>query len=207
LIINNYFIFFVRFMVFAGVIRTEVHGAEQLISIGNRIVIANHPSYLDIVILLSLVPNACCIVNSNLLSKPFIGTIISSAGFISANLGSEQVINDCVKAINRGCPLIIFPEGTRSVPGRAYKFHRGFAHVALKSGVDIQPVIIQCEPSLLAKGIPWYKIPEQSAKFIIDVKPPIKVASIVDVNEAAAITSRNMEQYFESYYSQEIRLK
>ncbi len=206
-IINKSFILFVRFMCFVGVIQIEVQSAERLVNIGNSVVIANHPSYLDIVILLSLMPDACCIVNSKLLSNPFIGLVVSSAGFICNNVDPEQVINDCVRALNRGCPLVIFPEGTRSVPNRAYKFQRGFAHIVLKSGVDIQPVVIHCEPLLLAKGIPWYNIPERPAKFIIDLKPPMNAASIVDVNETATIVSRKIERHFESYYSKEIRGK
>jgi 1-acyl-sn-glycerol-3-phosphate acyltransferase len=51
-IINKYFIFFVRLMVVVGVIRVKIYGADQLKNLGPMMVIANHPSYLDIVILL-----------------------------------------------------------------------------------------------------------------------------------------------------------
>jgi 1-acyl-sn-glycerol-3-phosphate acyltransferase len=203
-IINRYFIVFIQFMVLVGVIRIEMYGAERLKKVGKMLIVANHPSYLDVVILLSLIPNAVCIVNNNLLSNPFIGSSISSANYISNSSDAEQLIDNCVGALNRGCPTIIFPEGTRSVPNRALKFHRGFAHIVLKSGVEIQPVIISCEPSFLPKGIPWYKIPKQQPKFVIDVKLPIKAADIIDGTESPIIASRKMEKYLESYYSREL---
>jgi 1-acyl-sn-glycerol-3-phosphate acyltransferase len=206
-IINKYFIFFVQLMIGVGVMQTEIYGADQLKNRGPRMVIANHPSYLDIVILLSLVPNACCIVNSNLLSNPFIGLIVTSAGFICNKKDSEQVVNDCISALNSGCPVIVFPEGTRSVPGRAYKFHRGFAHIVLKSGFDIQPVTISCEPSFLAKGVPWYKIPEQTAKFIIHAQQKMKASDIADIQEAPAIAARKVVRYLECYYAREMGIQ
>lgn len=206
-IINKYFIFFVQLMIGMGVIRTEIYGADQLKRREPRMVIANHPSYLDIVILLSLVPNACCIVNSNLLSNPFIGLIVKSAGFICNKVDSEQVINDCVSALKNGYPIIFFPEGTRSVPGRSFKFHRGFAHVVLKSGFDIEPVTISCEPSMLAKGVPWYKIPDRPAKFVIHAKQNMKASEITDVHETQAIAARKVVRYLESYYDKEMGIQ
>ena len=206
-IINKYFIFFVRLMVGLGCIHIELYGADQLKSRSPRMVIANHPSYLDIVILLSLIPNACCIVNSNLLSNLFIGLIVKSAGFICNKMDSEQVINDCISALNSGCPVIFFPEGTRSVPGRAFKFHRGFAHVVLQSGFDIQPVTINCEPSILAKNVPWYKIPDRSAKFVIHAKQNMKASNITDVHEAPAIAARKVVRYLECYYDKEMGIR
>jgi len=206
-IINKYFIFFVRLMVVVGVIRIEIYGADQLKNPGPRMVIANHPSYLDIVILLSLVPNACCIVNSDLLSNPFIGLIVTSAGFVCNKMDSEQVVDDCFSALHSGYPVIVFPEGTRSVPGRAYKFHRGFAHIVLKGGFDIQPVTINCEPSLLAKGVPWYKIPERPAKFVIHAQQKMKASDIADVQEAPTIVARKVVKHLEGFFSKEMGVK
>jgi 1-acyl-sn-glycerol-3-phosphate acyltransferase len=206
-IINKYFVFFVGLMVFVGVIRIEIHGKDRLKSMGPRMVIANHPSYLDIVILLSLVPNACCIVNSNLLSNPLIGRIVTAAGFICNRMDSEQLVGDCILALKCGCPLIVFPEGTRTIPGRMFKFHRGFAHIVLKSGYEIQPIMIRCEPSLLAKGVPWYKVPERPAQFVIHAKQPIKASDVVDVREESSIAARKLTGHLEKYYTMEIELK
>lgn len=203
-IVNKYFVFFVGLMVFVGVIRVEIHGRGQLKSIKPRMVIANHPSYLDIVILLSLVPNACCIVNSNLLANPLIGRIVTAAGFVCNKMDSEQLVGDCILALTSGCPLIVFPEGTRTVPGKTFKFNRGFAHIVLKSGYEIQPVTIRCEPSLLAKGDLWYKIPERPAQFVIHAKQPIKAADVVDEHEDASIAARKLTRHLENYYATEI---
>lgn len=202
-IINEYFLFFVRLMILAGVIRVAISGEDRLKDRSSRVVIANHPSYLDIVILLSRVPNACCIVNSNLLANPFIGRLTTAAGYVYNTTDSDQVVNDCVRALEQGCPLIIFPEGTRSAPGKAYAFHRGFAHIVLKSGADIQPVTIRCEPSMLAKGVPWYRIPERRAAFLIQAHPKIKPSDVVDMREEPAIAARALTRYFEERYSKE----
>ncbi|MCB5532142.1 1-acyl-sn-glycerol-3-phosphate acyltransferase, partial [Erysipelatoclostridium ramosum] len=62
-----------------------------------------------------------------------------------------------------------FPEGTRSRPGQALKMQRGAAQIALRGGLDITPVRIQCEPLGLYKGQPWWTVAKRPLRFNIEV--------------------------------------
>lgn len=203
-IVQSYFSLLISFLVIVGVIKLEISGTDLLNSCGNKLVLANHPSYLDIVILLSILPNACCIINSKLLANPFIGWIVRAANYISNDSDAERLVDDCVKVLKKGGTLIIFPEGTRSIPNQKIRFHRGSAHIALRSGADIQLLIIHCNPPLFVKGTPWYKIPKQASKFTIGIKSPIKAQDAIDITEPDSIAARKLTRFMEEYYSKEI---
>jgi len=57
------------------------------------------------------------------------------------------------------------------VPGRALKFRRGAANIALRTPSEITPVLIDCQPSTLTKGEPWYHIPARRVMLNIKVLP------------------------------------
>lgn len=115
-------------------------GLEVLENLQGCIVVANHPSLLDVVYLISIVPNANCIVNANL-SKTFAAGIIKSL-YICNNAGGQAVLDECNAAIKRGENIIIFPEGTRSPRVGQATYKKGAARLALEMGANILPIFI-----------------------------------------------------------------
>ena len=93
------------------------------------IVVANHPTLIDIVLLSAFIPRAQCIVKRELLDSPFLGRIVRGSGYIPNDLEPEALVDACRAALADGRSLIVFPEGTRSRPGVPLHFHRGFAHL------------------------------------------------------------------------------
>ncbi|WP_353189349.1 lysophospholipid acyltransferase family protein [Pandoraea pnomenusa] len=142
-----------------GVMRFDIANADKLRHLGRAIVIANHPSYLDVVVLLSLMPRACCIVTSRHWRNPFLAGIVRSAGYLR-NDGGPSLVRASESALADDVPLIVFPEGTRSPSrGRLGKFSRGFAHISLAHDCPILPVLIDCDPPAYTKQHTWYSIP------------------------------------------------
>jgi len=131
------------------ILRIEARNLASLRPSGAVLVLANHPSYLDIVVLIAHIPDAVCVVKSKLWSNPFFGGVVRAAGYIP-NDEPQSLIPDCAARLAQGLPLIVFPEGTRSVPGTPLHFVRGAAHIALATGVPILPVLLGCEPRVLA---------------------------------------------------------
>ena len=80
---------------------------------GPLIVVANHPSLLDIVILMSRIPNATCIMKSALLSNPLYAVGSRMAGYVS-NASAEQMLGSSRAELARGSHFVFFPEGGRS---------------------------------------------------------------------------------------------
>ncbi|WP_087687851.1 1-acyl-sn-glycerol-3-phosphate acyltransferase [Pandoraea sp. PE-S2R-1] len=142
-----------------GVMRFEIENAERLRHLGRVVVIANHPSYLDVAVLLALMPRACCIVTSRHWRNPFFAGIVRSAGYLR-NDGGPSLVSASEAALADNVPLIVFPEGTRSPSrGRLGKFSRGFAHISLAHGCPILPVLIDCDPPAYTKQHRWYSVP------------------------------------------------
>ncbi|MFT2091850.1 lysophospholipid acyltransferase family protein [Paraglaciecola sp. 2405UD69-4] len=151
---------FVWLMYIVGVTKVDVKGLEVLKRAKGKIIIANHPSLIDVVVLISIVKNADCIVKHSLLQNVFTRGIIKNTGYIS-NADPEDLITDCKTSLEKGCNLIIFPEGTRTFPGTEFNFKRGAANIALRSEKNFQRVLIKVTPPALTKGLPWYKVPER----------------------------------------------
>ena len=93
--------------------------------------LANHPSLIDVVVLISIIPNADCVVKAHLFKNPFLRGVVKNTGYIS-NADPEGLLVDCKKSLAAGNNLIIFPEGTRTKVGQAVKFQRGAANIALR---------------------------------------------------------------------------
>src|SRR5690606_3723885 len=132
---------FVAFMRGAGVLTYEVSGAQRLRRRG-LLVLANHPTLIDVVLLMSLIENADCIVKAGLLRNPFTRGPVSSAGFVINDTG-EHLVEQCINTVRAGNNLIICPEGTRTPPRCPVHLQRGASHVALRGNIDITPVRIR----------------------------------------------------------------
>ena len=108
----------IRILEEGGVMRVEQRNADLLAASRGKpvLVLANHPCYLDILVLLALIPDALCVVKSGVWWNPFYGGVVRAAGYLS-NDDPEQLVEACAEALRAGSPLIIFPEGTRTAPG------------------------------------------------------------------------------------------
>ena len=85
-LIHNLFRIYLKTIHFCRFIRLEIHGTEKIAACRGKIVIANHPSLLDVVILMALVPRTQCIVKHELWTHPLLGRLMRLAGYIRNNL-------------------------------------------------------------------------------------------------------------------------
>ena len=194
---------FLRLMETMGIMHLEVVGADTLRRARNVLVLANHPTLIDVVALVSLMPQASCVVKQALWKNPMLGGVVRAAGYIS-NSDSDSLIDDCSNDLKSGHPLLIFPEGTRSRPGEPLHFLRGAAYIALRSGLPILPVLIDCSPSTLTKRERWYHIPHRPFRLRIRVMEPCDIRQWVGANEAPAIAARRLTQALETHFTQEL---
>jgi 1-acyl-sn-glycerol-3-phosphate acyltransferase len=168
-VIHRSFRFYIGALQALGLIRFDMQGKEKLADGRGKLVVANHPSLLDVVVLMALIPRSQCIVKYQLWSHPLLGPLVRRAGYIRNDLDPEALIDACKQAVARGDSLIIFPEGTRSQPDRPPHFRRGFANLAALAGAPIQPVTLSCEPPTLTKGEAWWHIPPHRPLFRVKV--------------------------------------
>jgi 1-acyl-sn-glycerol-3-phosphate acyltransferase len=160
---------FVWIVVTLRVIDFEADGEDLLRHETGTLVIANHPTLLDVVLIMSLMSRTQCVVKPGVWSNPFMRGVIKAANYIP-NLGDpERTLSDCVSALRTGNNLVIFPEGSRTVPGRAMHLERGFANIAIRAGAPIRLVTVSCTPPFLRKGEKWYRSPLRRPRFRVRV--------------------------------------
>ena len=157
LLIHYAFRFFAWSMVTVRLIRVTWVGREELRR-GPILVVANHPTLIDVVLLVAAMPQADCIVKTAAERHPLLRRIVKAAGYIP-NDRPGTLIGAGTEYLRQGRSLLLFPEGTRSPEGRLRTFRRGAARIALRSGHDLVPVVITCSPPTLMKGQPWYDVP------------------------------------------------
>lgn len=199
LVIHRVFRFFIWCIRSLGVIDITVEGTERLAECRGCLVVANHPTLLDVVILMSLSPNLQCVVKHQLWRNPFLRGVVSAAGYIRNDLPTEKLLEHCAKVFASGDNLLIFPEGTRTTPGEAPRFLRGFANIAILSQVDLLPVVVRCEPIMLSRGEPWYAVPSSRPHFRIRVETRRGVATFGERRQRA-VAARHLVRTLEASY-------
>jgi 1-acyl-sn-glycerol-3-phosphate acyltransferase len=199
--IGQLFWLFIRIMARTGVLTYEIQGAEKLGRPG-QMIIANHPSLIDVVFLIGLVRDANCVVKQSLWQNPFTRGPVRSADYIS-NDGSMDMLDTAAAALQSGQTLIIFPEGTRTPPGQVPAFHRGAAAIALRGAKLVTPVTIQVRPSTLTKAEPWYRIPQRRVHFSLRVCADIDPQAFAALGPAP-MASRKLNDYLHHYFIKEL---
>lgn len=193
----------VKTLVGGGVMRMETEGLERLKQAGGMLVLANHITYIDVVVLLSYFPEAECVVKAALWRNPFFWSIVRTAGYIS-NARQEALPDVCAAHLAAGRPVLIFPQGTRATPGQPLRFQRGAAYAALKSRRPILPVLILCDPPALTKHRPWYHLPPQPFRYRVLVREPASVESLADAAEASPLAARRLTAALENLFTREL---
>lgn len=165
--------FFVGFADITGLFRVTVHG--DISQVRGKIVVMNHLSLIDVVILMAKLPDSTCIAKEAA-SKNFFYSKIVNSMFLVATEDPEDTIRKVKELLKKGTNLIIFPEGTR-IPAAAkdHPLRRGAARLALEAGADILPIHQELDPPILAKGQPWWDVGGKIIQYDLYVKPLIKV--------------------------------
>ncbi len=205
-VIKHSFKGFTEMMVKLGIMTYEVEGLEKLQQSQQELVIANHPTLIDVVVLIGLMERANCVVKQTLWSNPFTKGPVQNAGYI-LNAGSEQFIQDCVSKLQQdhAASLLIFPEGTRTAKGEQLNdFQRGAANIALRAGVPIRPVLITCTPSTLTKNQKWYHIPDRPFHIQVKVLDAIRVEDVLDDVTVNPKNVRQLNQQLQWFFNQEL---
>ena len=185
--------FFVGFMDVIGAAKLNTVDRKYFRNIKSKIVAPNHPSLLDIIMLLSLVPNADCIVNANY-RHTIIGGVIRQL-YILNSLDFDELLKSCSESLKQGNCLVIFPEGTRTPRRGKIIVKKGVARIALFSGCNIIPVHIGGTDKYgLGKKDPWTAYnPTERYIYTLSIKEEISPEKYRDLSGPAAAKALTME--------------
>lgn len=120
------------------------------------VIIANHQSFIDILLLLSTTPKLVMITNSWVWNSPFFGRIVRYADFFHSADGYEDLAERLREYVDDGYSVVVFPEGTRSADCSIQRFHKGAFYLAQLLKVDILPMLIYGAGQISAKKQGFY---------------------------------------------------
>jgi 1-acyl-sn-glycerol-3-phosphate acyltransferase len=190
-ILHRFARFYMAVIQRAGIMRLSLVGAERLMRNGPHLIVANHPTLLDMVFLISVLPQCDCIVNAPRSDNFFLRGLIRAAGYVRNDAGAS-IVRECAERLSRGRSLVVFPEGTRSPADGLGPFQRGVARIALEAGCDLLPVAITCEPPTLRKGQKWYDLPERPFHATVRVLEPVSSESARCSGESVSVAARRL---------------
>jgi len=131
---------------------------DEVRTIRSSIIVCNHLSYLDPILLISLFEKQKTIVKSAFFNVPVFGRILRQSGYIPSQAGDGdasqmiQNIENIGEYLASGGNVFIFPEGTRSRSGRLGPFNKGAFSIARYCRAPIQCLLIRDTGRLFVPG-------------------------------------------------------
>lgn len=162
------------------------------------IVIANHQSFMDILVMLSLSPRIVMVTNKWVWRSPVFGGLIRYAGFIYTGDGVEVNVDHIRQRIDEGFSVVIFPEGTRTYDGLLKRFHKGAFHLSETLNADIVPVVLYGTGNIIAKSQPFNV---RKGILVADIQPRI-CFSDRSYGDDYQTRTKNISAYFKSKYNE-----
>jgi 1-acyl-sn-glycerol-3-phosphate acyltransferase len=199
--VHHAFRLFRWWMTCLRLIRVSWIDADRLRASGPRLFVANHPTLIDVVLLLARLPQADCIVKTAARRNPFMRSVVTRAGYL-ANDEGDALVDACAGRIARGRSVVLFPEGTRSPRGGLRRFQRGAAHIALKSGCPIVPIVVTCRPPTLVKGQPWHDVADRRSEYVLRVGEPIDPGRYLSAATTVPLAARRLTADLQALFEQ-----
>jgi 1-acyl-sn-glycerol-3-phosphate acyltransferase len=150
----------------SGLLRLKAEALDVLRDEPGLIVVANHPSMLDAVMLVARLPRSACIMKASLMRNPLLGPGARLARYI-CNDSAHAMIHSAVLDLRAGGQLVLFPEGTRTTRRPVNHFHGSFTLIAKRAQVPIQTVFIDTDSPYLGKGWPLWRLPPFPIRFAV----------------------------------------
>jgi 1-acyl-sn-glycerol-3-phosphate acyltransferase len=124
----------------------KVYGKHHIPRTGGVLILANHQSYLDpIVLAVQLNRPVSFLAKSGLFENPFFGWLIRSLNAFPVRQGAGDVgaVKEAIRRLQQGHMLVIYPEGSRSDTGELGPIEPGAALVVRRAGVTVVPAVIE----------------------------------------------------------------
>ncbi|AQH04209.1 acyltransferase (plasmid) [Burkholderia sp. KK1] len=141
-----------------GACRFDLSELDSLAGEPAMILAPNHPCLLDALLIASRVPDTCCVMKGDVAGNVFLGPGALLAGYI-VNDTPVGLIRAAVAELQRGSPLLLFPEGTRTESAAVNPLKGGIALIAARAQAPVQTLIIETDSGFLGKGWQIFRKP------------------------------------------------
>ncbi len=189
--------FYMHFARVAGLLSFTVSDRSQP-PVTGHVIVANHPTLIDALIVMACVPDVCCIAKPGLARNIFTRMTLAQAGFLVSD--DPDLVEKACKRLHAGENVLIFPEGTRNTSDLELDFRRGAANLAVIADSPVLPVIIQCRPRMLQRGDKWYQLPSERPQLDILIEPGLARGECIDTSAPRTRQYRTLTRYLREYF-------
>ena len=169
--------------------RERIEGRLRLPWHGPAVIVANHLSMLDILVLYGLFRPFKWVAKGELFRVPVVGWNMVINDYVRVWRGDRESVRQmmvhCRRHLARGSPILLFPEGTRSLDGRIQRFKDGAFRLAFEAKVPVYPVAI----SGTSEALPKHGLVIRSRMDArVEVLEPLDPAAFADAEELREAT-------------------
>ena len=157
-LIHAVFRIFLDFLQAIKLVQLDLSALDVLQNEKHLIIAPNHPSMLDVLLIVSRLNNISCIMKAQLLDNIFLGAGARMARYVR-NDSINSMIRQATRHLTQGGKLLIFPEGTRTVTYPVNTLKSGIGLIARRADTPIQTILLQSNSPYLSKGWPLFKCP------------------------------------------------
>ncbi len=156
--------------------KVKIEGKEKIDRRKVYVMVSNHQSMLDILVLYRLFVHFKWVAKAELFKAPFAGWNMSMNRYIKLHRTSRtsirRMMEDSRKTLESGSSVMIFPEGTRSTTGKVEHFKEGAFHLAKNTETPLLPIVLCCTGDALPKHGFWVRGKHRMRVKILDPVPP-----------------------------------
>lgn len=156
--------YFVSLLEFLKILKINRKETEQLKNIKNSIIVSTHPCFLDVLVLLSIIPYTTCFVADKLTKNPFFKGMVSLL-FIPEASEIDEWEKTATDMLNMEFNLLIFPMGGRHKKDEQPKIRKGASLIAQKSSKNIIMIKLENSYEFLTRNQPIYQIQKEPVEY------------------------------------------
>ncbi len=124
--------------------RLELQGTQHALGHEKTLIIANHESFLDALLLWLYLPlDATFVAHTEIGKHPVMKHLLHLVPHLTIDVNNPMALKQVIQLVNKGVPVVIFPEGRLTTTGALMKVYDGTAFVATRTGATVVPVRLE----------------------------------------------------------------
>jgi 1-acyl-sn-glycerol-3-phosphate acyltransferase len=175
--------------------KTHFEGVENIKPGRTYVLVANHQSLGDILVLFGLFRHFKWVSKREIFKVPFIGWNMAMNDYVGLTRGDassiERMLVECRRHLRAGSSVMLFPEGTRSVDGELKGFKHGAFTLAKELSLEVVPIVIEGTHDALPKKGLLLRQPKP-LQIIVRVLPPVAPGAAATPKELSELVRAQM---------------